>query len=130
MWGKIDREARSFNRIKRIAERAWLKMEYAHENPKKVLLNETAEVKWSDFTASQFVVNLIHKSQKPVSENLILKRMRENKVFTPYELITRLMLELVGEGVISSVKGKGYQLTEDMRALVEEVKETPFVEMP
>jgi hypothetical protein len=127
MWGKIDREARSFNRIKRIAERATFEMQYAHENPNVQILNETAEVKWSDFTASQFAVNLIYKSKKPVSENLILKRIRENKVYTPYPLITRLMTELIGEGVIKSVKGKGYELTDEMKALVEEQKATPFV---
>lgn len=136
--GKIDPNNKNYYRLKTMAERAHCQGPMLHEleNPKtggmkelKAHLGRCVEFTidqgpWEKYTASQFVVCLLHRAGKPVSENLILKRLRENDVFLPYPRIAVLVTNLHIEGIVRQVDGKGLLLTDAMKSLIDEVKPT------
>lgn len=73
-------------------------------------------------TVSQFVVRQLHVSAKPISENLLLKKITKAKIMMHmYPNISSLVVKMTVEGIIER-SDKGVVLTKRMKALIEEVK--------
>lgn len=134
----INPNNKNYHRLKTMAERAHEQHPMLHEleNPKTGGIEElkkhmercaeyrTSRGPWGNFTVSQFVVNLLHRSTKSIGENLLLKRIRENDVFMPHPRIASLVDALLKDHVIRPAARTGYVLTDAMKALIEEVKPT------
>lgn len=115
MFGRINRNnASTLALIQRMAERAEWNVVYFHESGK------TAE-EWKKhnpfivFSAQQFVVHLLHRVNKPLNENLILKGLRENQVSFEHKNVKRLLVEMHAWGVIKYYNKQGYNLTDEMK---------------
>src|SRR5437764_6847820 len=111
MFHTIDPNNKNFRRINNMAIKSHIVIAYAHESGIPGKKQDDEESPFYGFSASQFVVHLLKNTNKPMSENLILKRMNENAIFMPYARIDQLMIELYGEGVIERFGKKGYVLT-------------------
>lgn len=124
MWGKINPKDKYYPSICIMAQFAHEPYIFAHD----VKANEKATTNF--MTASEFVVRLLHREDKPLGENLILKRIRENKVPMKHQNVHSLMVSMLvlgivtrhGEGHRAFVKYKGYVLTENMKKLIEQNK--------
>lgn len=104
------------------------KLDKSHPNWKyishmaKEALKENPE--FSSMNASAFVVWLLFNSKKPVSENLILKRMQEREITLNHPNISTLMIRMHVLSVVTNIPGRGYALNKKMLAVIEEVKPT------
>lgn len=74
----------------------------------------------ANITASGFIVRTLYLGEnKPINENLLLKKMREANVFMPQMNISNLLVDLHVDGVAHPTK-KGYVLTDSMMELIAE----------
>lgn len=80
----------------------------------------------ANITASGFIVRTLYLSgNKPINENLLLKKVREAHVFMPQLNISNLLVDLLLEGVATRHKGKGWWLTDSMMELIGEYVTPP-----
>lgn len=79
---------------------------------------------YSTMMASTFVIRLLFISNKPMSENLILKRLRERGITFYQPNISTLMIRLLLLKVVKTVPGRGYAISNEMRIVIEEFKPT------
>ncbi|BDD79413.1 hypothetical protein [Burkholderia phage FLC8] len=79
----------------------------------------------ANITASGFIVRTLYLGEnKPINENLLLKKMREANVFMPQMNISNLLVDLHVDGVAHPTK-KGYVLTDSMMELISEYLTPP-----
>lgn len=129
MWGKLDPKGKYFTGIETMARKAHAILLYAHEG---VVLSPMATDEQNPipyFSSAEFVVHLLHRSTKPLSENLILKRIQENNVAFPFKNIHEMLVNMYALGIVTRAEKRGYVirqggyiLTEDMKKLIEEHK--------
>ena len=79
---------------------------------------------YSTMMASTFVIRLLFNSKKPMSENLILKRLREREITFYQPNISTLMIRLLLLKVVKTVPGRGYAISSEMQGVIEEFKPT------
>lgn len=85
-------------------------------------ITNRSDQQWGDYNAGEFTVLVLHRADKPMSENLILKRLKQNNVMMAVPRINILLAAMHLEGIVTYNPGKGYFLTKEMKALIEEAK--------
>ena len=129
MWGKLDPNGKHFVGIEIMARKVHTNLRYAHEG---VDLSATASDEQnpiSYLSSAQFVVHLLHRATKPMSENLILKRIRENNIVFPFKTVHEMLINMYALGIVTRAEKRGYVmrqggyiLAEDMKKLIETQK--------
>ncbi|BAS04920.1 hypothetical protein [Ralstonia phage RSF1] len=110
---KIDKNGKGFRRIQSMAMACFKSEESIAENLH--LPDGHANI-----TVSGFVVRTLYKNDNgPINENLMLKKVREGRVYMPYENIKDVMLQLHVSGVVHPTN-KGYVLTDSMMEIIVE----------
>ncbi len=72
---------------------------------------------------SAFVVRLLHRANKPMSENLILKNIRQEKVHCVSHNVNRHMVDMLSHGIVRFHGNTGlWELTPDMISLIEDYR--------
>lgn len=73
---------------------------------------------FSDYTSTEFVVFILYRAGKPISENLIHRRIRQNEAPLTVPRINMLLASTCMSGITKYEHGKGYRLSEKMLELI------------